>query len=151
MKMLDLLKLQKLKVSSYPHPFDERAATWARDPETNSLLGFDLLDQIVPLEVGGVTHEVHVTILVDHTAVIFRGIDRQLWKTPVLCFDGEALCYELHAWRELVGLKPISFVENCSLDDVVEEVMTDPFSAALSDLAYKLEALSLIESLPGVP
>jgi hypothetical protein len=33
-------------------------------------------------------------------------MDDPLWETPVLCFDGEALCSELLEWREKVGLEP---------------------------------------------
>ena len=119
----------------------------------------------VPLDVGGKIYQVQVTLLAGHTAVIFRGMNKGRWKLPILCFDGEALCYELHMWREKAGLEPEAVSrlkpkdfhqENMTaeiLADILEKaqvVISDPFCDILTDLAYHLEALSLIESLPEV-
>ena len=147
MKMEELIRRQQLNISAYPHPFNERAAQWANEPDLQPMLKCKLLEQSMPLIIGDNSHQVHVTILVGHTAVILRGMDDQLLETPTLCFDGEALCYELHRWRENAGFHSYP-PHPIAVEDAIEEVLDDPFSAALSDLAYKLEALSLIESLP---
>ena len=166
MKMRTLLKHQQLDICEYPHPLNEHGAKWDQ-PDISSLLDYTLLDQSVPLNVDGKIHQVHVTILVGHTAVIFRGMDDQIWETPTLCFDGKALCYELHLWRVHAAFDPQSSPstidrsndlkittdpekENDEFTDAAQEAVSDPFFAIVSDLAYNLEALSLIESLPKV-
>lgn len=168
MTLHDLILVKPLVFSTYPYLFDKgnkRKAKWANNPDIRPLLKFRLVEMSVPLDVGGKIYQVQVTLLAGHTAVIFRGMNKGRWKLPILCFDGEALCYELHLWREREGLEPELSASACQAAkdlenadtkeeqiekwlEIAGEVISDPYCERLTELAYNLEALSLIESLP---
>ena len=73
------------------------------------------------------------------------------------------MCYELHLWRAHAKFDPESSPSAIEQpndlkiakdteadDDDIKEAITESFNVRASDLAYKLEALSLIELLPKV-
>ena len=157
MKLRDCIKIQPLKTSAYPSsPLGNHVLTNC-PPWIRFLMNCEVVRQVIPLRVGDSTYQLQVSILPESTAVIWHGMNDQRLKIPILCFDAEALCYELLEWRTRIGLKEKTRVPSdeadadevaCSLEVAIEEMFEDPFTQTLNDLAYQLFALALIESLP---
>jgi hypothetical protein len=146
---------------SYTHVFYDRLLRFHRSYTSKQPYQWVSVDHIeritlTPVSKGGESFVV-AQVIPESSAVIWRGMNDQFLKLPILCFDAEALCYELLEWRTRIGLKEKTQLPSdetdadevaCSLEVAMEEMLEDPFTQTLNDLAYQLFALALIESLP---